>query len=231
MSVSPARNSLRVGDRFFRLFWTATLFFVGCSNSAELGLRETSVVASERYADSGVGTRDREAAGDWPCFRGPGGAGRSEADQLPLTWSQSENLAWKTPLPGPGASSPIVKGDRVYLTCYTGYAVPDQQGGTLEQLKRHVIAVRLSDGKIVWDKSFPARLPEEPSVRDHGYASSTLAADDKHVYVFFGKSGVIALDHEGHQVWQADVGSEVNGWGTAASPVLHNDLVIINAER
>jgi outer membrane protein assembly factor BamB len=155
--------------------------------------------------------------------------GTSDATGLPVTWSDSENIAWKTALPGPGASSPIVFGDRIYLTCYTGYFVPDQPGGSLEQLKRHLIAVRLADGDIIWDEAVPAKLPEESRIRDHGYAANTPAADADRVYVFHGKSGVFAYDHDGGQLWQADVGSKTSGWGTAASPVLYKDVVFINA--
>jgi hypothetical protein len=166
---------------------------------------------------------------DWARFRGPAGDGSSAAADLPLKWSTEQNIGWKTPLPGPGASSPIVWGDRVYLTYYTGYFVPDQPGGSLEDLERHLVAVRLADGKIVWDQAVKARLPEEERIRDHGYAANTPVADADGVYVFFGKSGVIAFDHHGQQQWQADVGSKTNGWGTAASPVLYGDLLIINA--
>ncbi len=166
---------------------------------------------------------------DWPRFRGPNGMGTSDAKGLPMTWSATENMAWKTELPGPGASSPIVFGDQIYLTCYTGYFIPNQPGGSLEQLKRHLIAVRRRDGGIVWNQAIAARLPEESQIRDHGFAANTPAADAERIYVFFGKSGVFAFDHSGKQLWQADVGSQTHGWGTSASPVLDKDLVFINA--
>lgn len=167
--------------------------------------------------------------GDWPQFRGPGGMGVSDATGLPVTWSATENLVWKTAMPGPGASSPIVYGDQIYLTCYTGYFIPGEPGGSIDQLKRHLIAVQRTDGKILWNKAVAAKLPEEAKIRDHGYAASTPVADAERVYVFFGKSGVIAFDHSGKELWQADVGSKTNGWGSGASPVLHKDLLIINA--
>jgi outer membrane protein assembly factor BamB len=169
------------------------------------------------------------AAADWPAFRGPTGMGATDAPGLPLTWSDTENLVWKTPLPGAGASSPIVFGDRIYLTSYTGFFVPDEPGGSPEQLKRHLLAIDRRDGRIVWDTAVLAKLPEEDSIRDHGFAANTPAADAERVYVFFGKSGVFAFDHAGKQVWQADVGDQTHGWGTSASPVLHKDLVVINA--
>lgn len=166
---------------------------------------------------------------DWPAFRGPSGMGISVAKGLPVTWGNSENIAWKAPLPGPGASSPIVFGDRIYLTCYTGFFVPGESGGSQEDLKRHLLAFNRKDGKLVWDKAVAAKLPEENQIRDHGFAANTPAADAERLYVFHGKTGVFAFDHAGKQLWQADVGSETSGWGTSASPVLYKDLVFINA--
>ncbi|MCS6861373.1 MAG: PQQ-like beta-propeller repeat protein [Abditibacteriales bacterium] len=168
-------------------------------------------------------------SGDWPQFRGPGGLGVSPERGLPLTWSSTQNIVWKTALPGAGASSPIVIGQRIYLTCYTGYGIPGQPRGDLTQLKRHLLCLNRSDGKVLWHWTAPTQLPEEPSVREHGYAANTPAADSERVYVFFGKSGVFALDHSGRPLWQADVGSRTSGWGSAASPILVGNMVIINA--
>lgn len=169
------------------------------------------------------------AGGSWSQFRGPSGQGVSAETKLPLTWSDSEHIVWKAPLPGPGASSPIVWGDRIYLTCYTGYFVPDQPGGELADLRRHLLAIRRDNGEILWDREIAAQLPEEEQIRDHGYAANTPVADAERVYVFFGKTGVIAFDHQGEQQWQTDVGTKTHGWGTAASPVLYRDLVFVNA--
>ncbi|HTN77565.1 MAG TPA: PQQ-binding-like beta-propeller repeat protein [Pirellulaceae bacterium] len=168
-------------------------------------------------------------ASDWSAFRGPTGQGISSATNLPIAWSVTENIAWKTPLPGPGASSPVVFGDRIYVTCYSGYFVPGQSGGSLEELKRHLVAVNRADGKILWDRPIAAKLPEEQQIRDHGFAASTPAVDQERIYVFFGKSGVIAFDHDGKQQWTADVGTKTHGWGSASSPVLYEELVFINA--
>jgi len=166
---------------------------------------------------------------DWSAFRGPGAMGISDAKDLPVSWSNTENIKWQVPLPGPGASTPIVFGDRIYLTCYTGYFIPDQPGGSLDQLERHLLALSREDGKVIWDKAVKAKLPEESQIRDHGFAANSVAVDDDHVYTFFGKTGVFAFDHSGKQVWQADVGSKTHGWGTSASPVLYKELVFINA--
>jgi outer membrane protein assembly factor BamB len=166
----------------------------------------------------------------WPQFRGPGGQGISTEKGLPTTWGPQENIAWKTALPGAGTSSPIILGQRVYLTCYSGYNVPGRPGGAMEQLKRHLLCLDAGDGKMLWTKDIASELPEQGNIREgHGYASSTPATDGERIYTFFGKSGVFAFDLDGKQLWQADVGTELNGWGSAASPVLSGNLVIINA--
>lgn len=166
---------------------------------------------------------------EWTRFRGPSGMGTSDAKGLPLNWSTDENIAWKIPLPGPGASSPVVFQDRIYLTCYTGFFIPGESGGSQDDLKRHLMAVRRSDGGVIWDQAIAAKLPEEDRIRDHGFAANTPAVDDERIYAFFGKTGVFAFDHSGKQLWQTDVGSKTHGWGTSASPVLYKDLVFINA--
>lgn len=167
-------------------------------------------------------------AGEWPQFRGPGGQGASPERNLPLTWSDTENVAWKTELPGAGASSPIVLGDRLYVTCYSGYGVDSRNGGQMEDLRLHVVCLS-EDGEIVWNQKIQPKLPESESVRDHGYAGPTPATDGKHLYVFFGKSGVFKFDLDGNQLWQAEVGQKTHGWGCGTSPVLYRNLVIVNA--
>ena len=171
-------------------------------------------------------------AADWPQFRGPTVSGVSAEKGLPTKWSAKDGVAWKTELPGPGSSSPVFIGDRIFLTCYTGYNVPGKPGGEQSALRRHLLSLDRKTGKILWTKDFEAKLPEVPRTRDeHGYASSTPAADAERVYCFFGKSGVFAFDHTGKQLWQADVGDKIdpNNWGSATSPILYGDLVIVNA--
>ena len=167
-------------------------------------------------------------AADWTQFRGPGGQGRSDEQNLPLTWSDTDNLAWKAELPGFGASSPIVLGDRLYVTCYSGYGVNPQDSGTMEDLRLHVVCLNTS-GDVLWNLKLRPKLPESERVRDHGYAGPTPATDGSHLYVFFGKSGVFKFDLDGNQLWQSDVGEKLNGWGCGTSPVLYKNLVIVNA--
>ena len=167
-------------------------------------------------------------ADDWPQFRGPDSLGVSQAKNLPVTWSDTENLVWKTAMPGSGSSSPIALGGRLYVTCYSGYGL-DQDGGTMEDLAFHVVCIDGRSGTIIWDKKIKPVLPESKSVRDHGYAAQTPATDGKHLYIFFGKSGVFKFDLNGQQIWQTSVGTKVHGWGSGTSPVLYKNLVIVNA--
>jgi outer membrane protein assembly factor BamB len=169
---------------------------------------------------------------DWPSFRGPHSAGLSDDKDLPATWSEKENLVWKTALPGPGGSSPIIFGDRIFVTCWTGYFLPGESADDEKNLKRHLLCLDRKKGTILFDKEIDAVLPEAKLDRNgslNGYASSTPVTDGERVYVFFGKTGVLAFDFEGKQLWQTSVGTGTNRWGSAASPVLYKDLVIVNA--
>ena len=172
--------------------------------------------------------------GDWLRFRGPNGSGVSK-DTVPTEWSPSKNLKWKVPLPGLGLSSPIVVGDRVFVTCYSGYGLSREDPGDQEDLRRHLVCVNAADGSVLWTKEFKPFLPEDPftgiGVTQHGYASHTPVSDGERVYAFFGKSGVYAFDLEGNQLWQKSVGTEsgAHGWGTSSSSLLHKDHLIVPA--
>jgi outer membrane protein assembly factor BamB len=175
-------------------------------------------------------------AGDWPRFRGPNGTGISlDKNATPVTWSPTENLKWKLVLPGAGASSPIVFRDRVYVTCYSGYAADPREPGNQKDLKRHLVCADRATGKILWSKTVDAVLPEDEysgiGVPQHGYASHTPVADSQRVYVFFGKSGALAFDHDGKQLWQTPLGTgtDPRNWGSASSPILYKNLLIVTA--
>ena len=173
-------------------------------------------------------------ASDWMGFRGPGARGVSDETGLPLTWSDTENLAWKTALPGPGSSSPIVLGDRVFVTCYSGYGLDREKPGDPNRLQRHLLCLKAVDGGVLWDRAVPAVRPEDAyrgMFREHGYASQTPATDGHRIYVFFGKTGALAFDLEGNQLWQTRLGdgSDKKRWGSAASPALSDEMVFINA--
>jgi len=173
------------------------------------------------------------SAADWPRFRGPGGLGIGESP-VPLTWSEKENLLWTAALPGPGSSSPVVHGGDVFVTCYSGYGVTGDRGGAAATLVRHLLCFDRITGAEKWRRDVAAELPEdafEGYLTEHGYASSTPVVDADAVYAFFGKSGVVAFDRAGKELWRVDVGKESSNrrWGSAASLIRHGDLVIVNA--
>ncbi|MFK8110564.1 MAG: PQQ-binding-like beta-propeller repeat protein [Rubripirellula sp.] len=175
-------------------------------------------------------------ADDWLRFRGPSGSGvATGSEKIPTQWSPRANIAWKTPLPGPGVSSPIVVGSKVFLTCYSGYGLTQESPGEIKNLMRHVVCVDAQTGEKLWQRDVRATLPEDPysgvGVTAHGYASHTPVSDGKHVYAFLGKSGVHAFDLDGTPVWKADVGKESDPtkWGSSSSPIIHEDLVIVTA--
>jgi outer membrane protein assembly factor BamB len=171
-------------------------------------------------------------AADWPRFRGPAGTGISAETDLPLRWSDGEGLLWKTELPGPGSSSPIVSAGKVFVTCYSGYGTRRGEEGERKPLRR-VLCLDPASGKILWDKSLESKVVEAAfdgiGIPNHGYASSTPVADGERVYAFFGTAGVIAFDFEGREVWRAAIAPEpgTHNFGSASSPVLHKDLLIV----
>jgi outer membrane protein assembly factor BamB len=120
----------------------------------------------------------------------------------------------------------------MFLTCYSGYGLNEDEPGDPASLELHVLALDRADGKIAWDnrvKPLPPVGEYHGFVAMHGYASSTPATDGQAVYVFFGRSGVYAYSFEGRQLWHSEVGSNIHPWGSAASPVLAGNLVIVNA--
>jgi outer membrane protein assembly factor BamB len=170
-------------------------------------------------------------AADWPRFRGPHSSAVSDDKGLPVKWSDTENVVWKTKLPGRGGSSPVTFGKFIFLTCYTGYATGADDGDP-KKLRRHLLCLDRKTGRILWNKEVAAKLPEaryNGRMTLNGYATNTPATDGKNVYAFFGKSGVVAYDFKGNQLWQKEVGTGTDKWGSATSVLLYKDLVIVNA--
>lgn len=166
-------------------------------------------------------------AADWTGFRGPGAQGISEDTSVPTEWTETKNLKWKMKLPGKGYSSPIVVGDRVFVTCYSG------DSGDLSGLKRHLVCVDRKTGDRVWSKVIPATNRERAIPRfagTPGYASNTPVSDGERIYVLLGNSGMFAFDMTGKQIWKKDVGSEnAATFGSASSPIIYEDNVIVPA--
>jgi len=167
-------------------------------------------------------------------LRGSDTTGVSKDKGLPIHWSPTKNIVWKTPLPGRGGSSPITLKDRIYLTAYTGYGIDRGENlGKQEDLRHHVLCLNRADGKLLWEKKSKALLPEQDFTKSHidlhGYASSTPVTDGENLFVYFGRSGVQAYDLDGKLLWQFETGTGLNGWGSAASPIIFEDLLIVNA--
>ncbi len=162
------------------------------------------------------------SADDWPAWRGPLGNGVSAETDAPMKWSASENIAWKTAIPGKGRSSPIVSGGRVFVTT-----------GVEEDQSRRVICIDRNDGKILWSVSVH-HGPGGKMHLDNTMASSTPAADGERVFAaFVDDQGmkVVALDYDGRIVWEKSPGTFFSNHGFAASPVIYQDGVIVNGHQ
>lgn len=198
--------------------------------------KSNSLVGSSLLAAALILSAAPGAQADWARFRGPNGSGvAADSKPVPTTWGADKNIKWQLDMPGPGTSAPIIVGDKVFVTCWTGYA-EDERGdsGNLDDLKRNLICVDRKAGKILWNKEVKAKLPEDRfsgQFTNHGYASHTPVSDGERVYAFFGKSGVHAFDLDGKLLWSADVGDGLDrrGWGSAASPILAGDKLIVTA--
>lgn len=180
-------------------------------------------------------------AEQWPQFRGPGSTGVApDSPGLPDTWSTTRNVRWKTAIPGHGWSSPVVSGDRIFVTSVVPagdteaprrglYFGGERPAPTVEH-RWMVYAVDRTTGKIVWEREARRGLPTSRHVKNT-YASETPVADRERVYVLFGNVGLFAYTLAGDLVWSVPIEPRPirNGWGTAASPVLHKGrLYLVN---
>lgn len=157
------------------------------------------------------------AAGNWPSWRGPTGDGQSSESSVPVHWD-AKSVVWKTPLKGRGQSSPVIWGDRIFLTA------------ALEIGKqRLVICLDRKDGKVLWEHVAWTGTPEKSHAMN-GWASATCATDGEVVVAFFGKGGIHGYNLEGKQLWTRDLGTFEGPWGTAASPLIAGNLVIQNCD-
>lgn len=161
------------------------------------------------------------AADEWPQFRGPTGQGLSDAHGLPLTWGETNGIAWKTEIPGRGYSSPVVSENRIWLT-----SSPDKG------LTRHVLCVDLDSGKVT--KDVPLFSVEKPELCHafNSYATPTPVLERGRVYVTFGTPGTACLDAEtGSIIWQRrDFAVDYRDVGAASSPILYRDKLILTCD-
>ncbi len=155
--------------------------------------------------------------GDWPQWRGPLSDGHSAETNVPVKWDES-SIVWKTALPGNGQSSPVIVGDRIFLTAENG-----------KGRERIVLCVDRRSGKIVWQETVWTGEPEKSHAMN-GWASATCATDGRHVVAFFGRGGMHGFTVEGKKLWSRDLGKFEGPWGTGASPVIVGNTVVQNCE-
>jgi outer membrane protein assembly factor BamB len=155
-------------------------------------------------------------AANWPAWRGPTGDGRSAENDAPITWSRTENVRWKAPLPSEGNSTPIVWGDRVFLTQSI-----DRKG-----TRRAVLCFDRAGGKLLWQRETPY-AEDEPKHATNPYCSASPVTDGERVIASLGSAGVVCYDFAGKQLWRKDLGKLYSVWGNASSPVLYKDLVLL----
>jgi len=192
---------------------------------------------------------DTGRAEDWTGFRGPAGSGTSEDKALPVEWSATQNVAWKTKLSGRGWSEPVVAGDKVFVTSAgtekegkfrpsggPGGGGPGGFGKSsappTATYKFEVHCLDRTTGKILWSQT---ALEGRPKIATHGsntYATETPATDGERVYAYFGMHGVYCYDLAGTLVWKKDLGAYnmAMGWGTASSPVLFDGKLFVQVD-
>ncbi|MBM3875709.1 MAG: serine/threonine protein kinase [Verrucomicrobia bacterium] len=161
-------------------------------------------------------------AEDWPGWRGPRGDGSSSEKTVPVKWSATENIAWKTPITGGGHASPIVWGDRVF----TVTAVAETEG-------RDLVCLDRKSGRVIWQKTV-ITSPFERKHKLNSHASSTPATDGKLVYVAFldvRDMVVAAYDFEGNPKWLVRPGAFSSVHGFCSSPVIYKDKLIVNGDH
>lgn len=164
---------------------------------------------------------------DWPQFRGPQSHGVSPETGLPLEWSATTNVRWKTALPGPGHSSPIVWGNRIFLTA--GRADRSLTRYLFNKSRLSVLCLDKNSGRVMWEREVHVG-PLEELHATNAAASPTPVTDGKYVYVYFGSKGLFAFDFDGNKIWEASLGPFPNEWGSASSPVLYNNLLLLNSD-
>lgn len=176
-------------------------------------------------------------AENWPSWRGPSGDGVSTEKNLPVKWSPTENVRWKVALPAPGNSTPIIWGERIYLTqaheltkwppkVPENFAGGSSAGGHAIAEKRSVLCFRKSDGKLLWqgDTIYKEQEITHPT---NPFCSASPVTDGARVIASLGSAGLVCYDMDGKLLWKYDVGKLEHLWGTASSPILYQDLCIL----
>ncbi len=220
-------------------------FFLGFDLLSE---RKAAVLAADREDVSEEATAVM-TDGNWPSFRGQDARGVADGQRLPDTWDGERgiNILWKTEIPGLGHSSPVVWGDRVFVTSAIS-SDPDAsfepglygytEWGDQSLHRWMVYALDKQTGRIVWEALAAEDTPIDKRHIKNTYASSTPVTDGRFIVAFFGSQGLYAFDMDGQRVWTKDLGRLDTGaydlreyeWGTASSPIIFEDLVIVQCD-
>jgi outer membrane protein assembly factor BamB len=184
---------------------------------------------------------DNSGTGYWPQWRGPLQTGESPDGKPPVQWTSTDNIAWKTKIPGRGHSTPIVWGELVFLTTAipVGDKLPPKLSGrpgehdNLPVDSRYqfaVLAINRNTGNVAWQKTVHEALPIEAGHQTASLASNSAATDGEHLYAFFGSHGLYCLDYQGNVAWQRDFGVQhsKHGHGEGCSPALFGDYLAVN---
>jgi outer membrane protein assembly factor BamB len=178
----------------------------------------------------------------WPQFRGPGARGVADGSRFPSRWSATDNVLWKKDIAGRGWSSPIVAGNRVFLTTVAReqpseeakkglYFGGDRKTPPTDSHRWIVMCLDLQTGEVQWEHTVHNAIPATPRHIKNTYASETPVTDGEKVYFLFGDVGLFCFTVDGRPVWSKALPPVAtrNGWGTAASPILHeNRLYVVN---
>lgn len=190
-----------------------TLPVIKAATSSDLHTQESSPPSVSMIVPGG------EAMKFWSRWRGPSGQGIVEGKGYPDTWSGTENVIWKVEVPGRGHSSPIVWGDRIFLT------TASPVGST-----RSILCYSRSDGKLLWQTPLTQETAEKLHMKN-SYASATVSTDGKHVYAYFGNGGLVAVDFDGKVLWQVSFGEIDLYHGPGGTPLLYKDRLILLQEQ
>jgi outer membrane protein assembly factor BamB len=222
----------------------ASMTYVDCMSDWKLNSKALSMVAAVALCGGLNSSSLLAGEANWPQFRGPGALGITTNKDLPENWSASENVAWKAEISGRGWSSPIVWGDRVFLTTAVNSGASEAPkkglyiGGERPNAPRlehewKLVCLDLSSGKARWERVVHRGEPAGPIHLKNSYASETPVTDGERVYVCVGNVGVYCLDFTGREVWSKPLEQHkiAHGWGTAASPVLHRDRLYVVSDN
>jgi outer membrane protein assembly factor BamB len=193
------------------------------------------------HAAAQADDRDDVAMRYWPQWRGPLGTGVALHANPPVMWSETENIRWKIPLPGEGHSTPVIWGDRLFLTTAVsiGNDLParysDAPGAhdirpVTHRYQFMVMAVNRQDGEVLWKRVVKEAHPREGHHVTAGFASASPITDGERLYAFFGSYGLYCLDLDGEPLWEKDLGDlrTLHAHGEGSSPALCGDLLIVN---